>query len=52
MSQLIGDVAEFESTLIRSRVLEGIASTKARVSYKSGRPVMMTAEKTVMKNML
>ena len=44
MLQVIGGVAEFEAALIRSRVLEGIAA-KARGTYKSGRPVVMTDEK-------
>lgn len=45
MLQVIGGVAEFEAALIRSRVLEGIAAAKARGTYKSGRPVVMTDEK-------
>ena len=45
MLQVIGAVGEFEATLIRNRVLEGIAAAKARGNYKNGRPVVMTDEK-------
>ncbi|MGN0893980.1 MAG: recombinase family protein [Succinivibrio sp.] len=45
MLQVIGGVAEFEAALIRNRVLEGIAAARARGTYKSGRPVVMTEEK-------
>lgn len=45
MLQVIEGVAEFEASLIRSRVLEGIAAAKARGTYKSGRPVVMTDDK-------
>ncbi len=45
MLQVIGGVAEFEASLIRTRILEGIAAAKAKGTYKSGRPVMMTEEK-------
>ncbi len=45
MLQVIGAVGEFEATLIRNRVLEGIAAAKARGNYKTGRPVVMTDEK-------
>lgn len=45
MLQVIGGVAEFEAALIRSRVLKGIAAAKARGTYKSGRPVVMTDAK-------
>lgn len=45
MLQVIGAVGEFEATLIRNRVLEGIATAKAIGNYKTGRPVVMSDEK-------
>ena len=45
MLQVIGAVGEFEASLIRARVLEGIAAAKAKGNYKTGRPVVMTEEK-------
>lgn len=45
MLQVIGEVGEFEATLIRNRVLEGIATAKARGNYKTGRPVVLINEK-------
>lgn len=45
MLQVVGAVVEFDATLIRNSVLEGIAAAKARGNYKTGRPVVMTDEK-------
>ncbi len=45
MLQVMGAVAEFERSIILERQKEGIAAAKARGTYKSGRPVVMTDEK-------
>lgn len=45
MLQVMGAVAEFERSIILERQREGIAAAKARGTYKSGRPVVMTDEK-------
>lgn len=45
MLQVMGAVAEFERSIILERQREGIAAAKARGNYKTGRPVVMTAEK-------
>ena len=45
MLQVMGAVAEFERSIILERQREGIAAAKARGTYKTGRPVVMTEEK-------
>ncbi len=45
MLQVMGAVAEFERSIILERQKEGIAAAKARGTYKSGIPVVMTDEK-------
>lgn len=45
MLQVMGAVAEFERSIILERQREGIAAAKARGTYKSGRPVVMTDDK-------
>lgn len=45
MLQVMGAVSEFERSIILERQREGIAAAKARGTYKSGRPVVMTDEK-------
>lgn len=45
MPKVMVTVAEFEKAIILEWQREGSAAAKARGNYKTGRPVVMTADK-------